>query len=36
MPKYCMGCGKQNEDQAAFCVACGTAFPEVGQERMAT
>lgn len=31
MSKYCMSCGKQNEDQAAFCVACGVALPEVKQ-----
>jgi len=29
MTKYCMRCGRQNEDQAAFCVACGNAFPAV-------
>lgn len=31
MSKYCMRCGKQNEDQAAFCVACGAALPDVEQ-----
>ena len=31
MSKYCMRCGKQNEDQAAFCVACGAALPVVQQ-----
>jgi len=31
MSKYCTRCGKQNEDQSAFCVACGAALPEEGQ-----
>jgi hypothetical protein len=31
MPKYCMSCGSQNEDQAAFCAACGAPLPEVVQ-----
>jgi hypothetical protein len=26
MVKYCMKCGKQNEDQALFCLACGQKF----------
>jgi len=24
MPRYCTKCGRQNDDQAAYCVACGT------------
>lgn len=24
---YCMKCGAQNDDQAAFCAACGAPFP---------
>lgn len=31
MSKYCTRCGRQNEDQAAFCVGCGAAFPQVEQ-----
>ena len=26
--KYCIHCGKQNDDQAAFCAACGQRFPD--------
>lgn len=26
--KYCPSCGRQNEDQAAFCTGCGQKFPE--------
>jgi hypothetical protein len=25
--KYCISCGKQNEDQALFCIGCGQRFP---------
>jgi len=28
MVKYCAKCGKQNEDQAMFCVACGQKFQD--------
>ncbi len=28
MVKYCIHCGKANDDQAMFCVACGQRFPE--------
>jgi len=31
MPKYCTRCGRQNEDQSAFCVACGAALLNVEQ-----
>jgi hypothetical protein len=31
MSKYCTRCGKQNEDQSAFCVACGAALLNVEQ-----
>jgi hypothetical protein len=26
--KYCIKCGKENDDQAVFCTACGQRFPE--------
>jgi hypothetical protein len=26
--KYCISCGKQSDDQAAFCAACGQKFPD--------
>jgi hypothetical protein len=26
--KYCVSCGKENEDQEAFCIACGQRFPD--------
>ena len=26
--KYCIHCGKQNDDQAAFCAVCGQRFPD--------
>jgi hypothetical protein len=28
LPKFCYQCGKQNDDQAVFCIACGVKFPE--------
>ena len=28
MAKFCISCGKQNEDGAAFCVSCGHKFPD--------
>jgi hypothetical protein len=36
MPKYCMHCGKQNEDKTAFCVTCGEPLSEVEQGRPAS
>ena len=27
MVKFCMSCGKQNDDSAAFCTSCGKPFP---------
>jgi len=29
MAKYCMQCGKENGDDAVFCIGCGQRFPEV-------
>jgi hypothetical protein len=26
--KYCIKCGKENDDQAVFCTACGQRFPD--------
>lgn len=26
--KYCQKCGKQNEDEAAFCISCGNRFDQ--------
>jgi len=31
MSKYCTRCGKENEDQSAFCVACGAALRSANQ-----
>lgn len=28
MVKYCIQCGKQNDDQAVFCTSCGQRFPD--------
>ncbi len=28
MVKYCIQCGKPNDDQAVFCTACGQRFPD--------
>ena len=28
MVKYCIHCGKANDDQAVFCIACGQRFPD--------
>ena len=28
MVKYCTKCGKQNDDQAVFCLACGQKFQD--------
>ena len=28
MVKYCIHCGKANDDQAIFCIACGQRFPD--------
>jgi len=31
---YCSKCGKKNEDDAEFCVSCGTAlYPEARREK---
>jgi hypothetical protein len=27
MVKFCMSCGKENEDAAVFCIGCGQRFP---------
>lgn len=29
--KYCIKCGKPNEDEALFCIACGSPFPKQEQ-----
>ncbi|MGB9590045.1 MAG: zinc-ribbon domain-containing protein [candidate division WOR-3 bacterium] len=30
--KHCIKCGKPNEDEALFCIACGNPFPKQEQE----